>query len=112
ENNELKKDLYRVLDECWKSASRSAASKIREGESYNLQVVKEWAKNLAEHNHYTGNSFFTEAVQEFSKRLGFLIGLPHNEVPHDATLCHHPVQNDMVRLASPPRVVGYADARR
>ncbi|KAG2220426.1 hypothetical protein INT45_000651 [Circinella minor] len=112
-NNELKRDLYRVLDECWKSASRCAASKIREGESYSLLAVKEWAKNLAEHNHYTGNLFFTEAVQEFSKRLGFLIGLPHNEVSHDVPICHHPAQNDIVRrLASPPRVVGYADARR
>ncbi|KAI8143309.1 Cut8 six-helix bundle-domain-containing protein [Fennellomyces sp. T-0311] len=113
ENNELKRDLYRVLDECWKSASRCAASKIREGESYSLQAVKEWAKNLAEHNHYTGNLFFTDAVQEFSKRLGFLIGLPHNEIPHDVPICHHPaVQSDIARLASPPRVVGYADARR
>jgi hypothetical protein len=37
---------------------------------------------LAQHNNTT-NGAFTEAVVEFTKQLGFIIGLP-NEVP----VCH------------------------
>lgn len=68
--------------------------------------------SLAQHNSQSGG-LFTEAVHEFSRRLGFMIGLAHNDMPRDVPICHHPaVENDIARLSSPPRVVGYADARR
>lgn len=68
--------------------------------------------SLAQHNSYT-EGLLDDAVHEFSRCMGFMIGLPHNDAPRDIPICHHPaVQNDIARLSSPPRVVGYADARR
>jgi hypothetical protein len=87
-NNALKKDLYQDLNEFWKIAIQNTASKLREGECYSPESVSTWAKNLAQHNSFTGG-LFTDAVHEFTKQLGSMIGFPE-ESADNATLCHLP----------------------
>jgi len=92
DNNKLKKDLYHDLNSFWKSAIHSTASKLREGECYSPDSVSNWAKSLAQHNSFTGGEYFMEAVHEFTKHLGFMIGLSNELIePHRETLvCHLP----------------------
>ncbi|KAG0174032.1 Tethering factor for nuclear proteasome sts1 [Apophysomyces sp. BC1034] len=114
DHNQLKRELYHDLNDCWKKAIVTAASKMRERESYSPQTVSEWAKSLAQHNSYT-EGLFTDAVHEFTKQLGFMIGLSVESVdpPRDAPLCHLPsLESDMARFAPQSPVVGYADVRR
>ncbi|CDH56915.1 predicted protein [Lichtheimia corymbifera JMRC:FSU:9682] len=107
DNNQLKRDLYNDLNSYWTRAIQMAASRHQEGEVYSAQTVNELAKHLAYHNN-AAEGLFTGAVNEFSKSLGTLMN-PVRDVP----ICHHPaVEHTITRLASPPRVVGYADARR
>ncbi|KAI8890851.1 nuclear envelope [Backusella circina FSU 941] len=81
-HNSLKSLLYHDLTEFWRISIQSAASKLRENEHYSSDSVNAWAKSLAQHNT-TSNGAFTEAVVEFTKQLGFMIGFP-NEV----SVCH------------------------
>ncbi|CEI98132.1 hypothetical protein RMCBS344292_15859 [Rhizopus microsporus] len=74
-HNRLKQNLYQQLNEFWKTAIQSTASKLREGEIYSPESVSEWAKSLAQHDSFTGGFYFTESVHEFTKQLGFMIGL-------------------------------------
>ncbi|KAI9322579.1 Cut8 six-helix bundle-domain-containing protein [Dichotomocladium elegans] len=109
EQNVLKYDLYHDLNTFWTRAIQSAASKLREGETYNTQTITEWTKQLVYHNNRT-KGMFSMALNEFTSRLGFLITPPRLEAPicKDAA-----VDNNMVRpVFSSPQVVGYADAGR
>ncbi|KAI8882423.1 nuclear envelope [Backusella circina FSU 941] len=88
-NNTLKKDLYQDLNDFWKIAIQTTASKLREGECYSPESVSAWAKNLAQHNSFTGG-LFTDAVHEFTKQLGSMIGFPEESADtlRDAAICH------------------------
>ncbi|KAI8638242.1 Cut8 six-helix bundle-domain-containing protein [Parasitella parasitica] len=93
-NNKSKRDLYQDLNDFWKHAIQITSSNLRQGECYSPESVSEWAKSLAQHNSYT-NGYFTEAVHDFTRQLGFMIGLPaNNEIPEAANvtsttpICH------------------------
>ncbi|KAI8994654.1 hypothetical protein BDB01DRAFT_715211 [Pilobolus umbonatus] len=92
DNNMLKKNLYHNLNIFWKLAIQSTASKLHEGECYSPETVSTWAKSLAQHNSYTGGEYFTEAVHEFTKQLGFMIGLSNEliEPIRETLTCHLP----------------------
>jgi hypothetical protein len=75
ENNSLKKNLYQHLNDFWKLAIRTTATNLRQGECYSPDSVGEWAKSLAQHNSFTNGFYFTESVHEFTKQLGYMIGL-------------------------------------
>ncbi|KAG2207301.1 hypothetical protein INT46_004397 [Mucor plumbeus] len=80
DNNKLKRDLYQDLNDFWKLAIQTTSSNLRQGECYSPESVGDWAKSLAQHNSFT-NGYFTEAVHDFTRQLGFMIGLPaSNEI--------------------------------
>ncbi|CEG80481.1 Putative Zinc finger protein [Rhizopus microsporus] len=76
-HNRLKQNLYQQLNEFWKTAIQSTASKLREGEIYSPESVSEWAKrqDFFFYKIFTGGYYFTESVHEFTRQLGFMIGL-------------------------------------
>jgi hypothetical protein len=98
-NNKYKHELYQDLNDFWKLAIQTTSSNLRQNEIYNPSSVSEWAKNLAQHNSIT-NGYFTEAVHEFSRKLGYLIGL--NETT-TTPLCHLP---PLETTLTSPSVVG------
>ncbi|KAG0736846.1 hypothetical protein G6F57_004212 [Rhizopus arrhizus] len=91
EHNALQRNLYQQLNEFWKTAIQSTSSKLREGEIYSPDSVSEWARSLAQHNSFTNGYYFTESIHEFTKQLGFMIGLSANEPIEDKNttpVCH------------------------
>ncbi|KAI7891266.1 Cut8 six-helix bundle-domain-containing protein [Mucor mucedo] len=76
ENNALKRSLYQDLNDFWKLAIQTTSSNLRQGECYSPESVSEWAKSLAQHNSFTNGYYFTESVHEFTRQLGYMIGLP------------------------------------
>lgn len=83
-NNLLKKTLYQDLNEFWKLAIQTTSSNLQQGECYSAESVSDWAKSLAQHNSFTNGFYFTEAVHEFTRQLGYMIGLP-NTAEHENT---------------------------
>ncbi|KAF8928062.1 Cut8 six-helix bundle-domain-containing protein [Dissophora ornata] len=73
-NNELKKNLYKSMEEFWIKAIRDAGSKLQEGKIYGHVTVQEWAKNLEQHNN-TSQGMFSSAIEEFKTKLGWIIGI-------------------------------------
>lgn len=73
-HNEIKRDLYIKLSECWTKTIVDAASKVSEGKLYGQMVVSEWARNLAQHNRES-NGMFQQAVNEFIDKLGWIAGI-------------------------------------
>ncbi|KAG0223773.1 Tethering factor for nuclear proteasome sts1 [Actinomortierella wolfii] len=71
-NNEIKRELYRKLDEFWIKAIHEASSKLGEGKVYAQLTVQEWAKNLQHHNIQSENRF-ANAIEEFKTHLGWII---------------------------------------
>ncbi|KAI9277360.1 Cut8 six-helix bundle-domain-containing protein [Sporodiniella umbellata] len=89
DHNAIQRSLYQQLNEFWTCAVQSTASKLRQGETYSPDTVSEWARSLAQHNGYTNSCYFTESVHEFTKQLGFMIGLPATTEPVEETpVCH------------------------
>jgi hypothetical protein len=93
ENNALKRSLYQDLNDFWKLAIQTTSSNLRQGECYSPESVGEWAKryfiiespfktcintfiSLAQHNSFTTGYYFTESVHDFTRQLGYMIGLP------------------------------------
>ncbi|KAI8073666.1 Cut8 six-helix bundle-domain-containing protein [Thamnidium elegans] len=73
-HNQIKRDLYTELINYWKKAIDIASSKLDQGKIFGQQVVTEWAKELAQHDAET-HGLFSEVVQKFTERLGWIIGL-------------------------------------
>ncbi|KAI8061487.1 Cut8 six-helix bundle-domain-containing protein [Gilbertella persicaria] len=82
ENNRLKKELYQNLNLFWKSAIQITSQKLH-ASNYNPDTVREWAKHLAQHNSHTHGCYFTEAVHEFTRTLGYFMD------PNTLNSCHH-----------------------
>ncbi|CAM0137452.1 unnamed protein product [Umbelopsis sp. WA50703] len=72
-HNTIQRNLFLELGKYWITAIEQATSKIGEGKIYGQQVVTEWARNLTQHNAST-NNMFSEAIEVFSDRLGWIIG--------------------------------------
>ncbi|KAL9556800.1 hypothetical protein MBANPS3_001698 [Mucor bainieri] len=95
DNNKLKRDLYQDLNDFWKLAIQTTSSNLRQGECYSSESVSDWARSLAQHNSFT-HGYFTEAVHDFTRHLGYMIGLPaaSNEMTEAANvasatpICH------------------------
>ncbi|CAG8590341.1 2681_t:CDS:2 [Gigaspora margarita] len=81
-HNELKHEIYVKLDDFWKKAIINAASKLREGKLYGQTVVNEWVKNLAQHDR-DSNGMFRQAIDEFTQKLGWIIGLQNGSTQHN-----------------------------
>ncbi|KAI8584266.1 hypothetical protein K450DRAFT_218973 [Umbelopsis ramanniana AG] len=79
-HNNIKRDAYVSLSGYWKRVIRQASDKVGDGKIYGQQVVSEWAKNLAQHNTVT-NGLFSSAIEEFTKQLGWIIGLHSGPEP-------------------------------
>ncbi|KAM3586095.1 Tethering factor for nuclear proteasome sts1 [Umbelopsis sp. WA50703] len=79
-HNNIKRDAYVSLSGYWKRVIRQASDKVGDGKIYGQQVVSEWAKNLAQHNSMA-NDMFSGAIEEFTKRLGWIIGLHSGPEP-------------------------------
>ncbi|KAG0321014.1 Tethering factor for nuclear proteasome sts1 [Dissophora globulifera] len=73
-NNEPKKNLYKSLEGYWIKAIQDASNKLEEGKIYGQMTVQEWAKNLEQHN-ITSHGLFSSAIEEFKKKLGWIIGI-------------------------------------
>lgn len=91
DNNLLKKNLYQDLNDFWKLAIQTTASNLRQGEYYSPDLVAEWAKSLAQHNGWTNGVVFIEAIHEFTRQLGYLIGLQPTMMESDTAN-----SNDMI----------------
>ncbi|RCH81920.1 hypothetical protein CU098_008215, partial [Rhizopus stolonifer] len=76
------KELYQNLNLFWKSAIQTTSQKLH-ASNYNPDTVREWAKHLAQHNSHTHGCYFTEAVHEFTRTLGYFMD------PNTLNSCHH-----------------------
>jgi hypothetical protein len=104
ENNQLKHELYRQLNDYWKRAIGNAASSLNEGQTFSRDTVSVWSRKLAQHNDASSRHHLHDAVSEFYLRLGHLL---------DSTPPHHAVEDTIARFSSPPpRMVAHADIWR
>lgn len=95
-HNQIKRDLYDELINYWKKAVDIASSKLNQGKIFGQQVVTDWAKQyvstntstftlyscclnyrLLQHDAET-NGRFTEVIQLFKERFGWIIGIDGN----------------------------------
>jgi len=105
-HNNIKRDAYVSLSGYWKRVIRQASDKVGDGKIYGQQVVSEWAKNLAQHNSGT-NGLFSGAIEEFTKRLGWIIGLHTGPEP----LWRQNKDNSLANFTAGSPAIGYVGAR-
>ncbi|KAI8988132.1 Cut8 six-helix bundle-domain-containing protein [Mycotypha africana] len=106
ENNQYKAELYQHLNDFWKLAIQNtndfltSTDQQRQQETHSTfspQTVSIWAKNLAQHNSYTHGLYFTEAVHEFTDKLGYLIGL----LPNTNSMIDHHNYSGLLSMGGP-----------
>jgi hypothetical protein len=76
-HNELKHDLILKLGTKWREAVAEIGRRVKdEGKIFGHGLITEWGKNLQTHaQHANGQFGFSEALQEYKRELGWLVGV-------------------------------------
>jgi hypothetical protein len=81
-NIEAKGSLYSLISSAWRVAINEISRRVRdEGRMYGAVLVGEWYRDLlTESNNLKGSHGFMEALEDFNRALGWIIGVGGSSV--------------------------------